>query len=851
MGRLRRARRPDAGSDRSTPSLRRAGYRSAGEDPGVQHRRGSRMSAEDPAFDAFFARCSGGHRPYAYQREIAVRLFGCAHLDVWAPTGAGKTLAVVTPFLYELLRSERPRWDRLIYVLPLRSLVESIAGEIQRVAGRLGWCALDVRMQTGERPDDAFFSKGRIIVTTYDQLLSGALESPYGLPEMLHNVNAAAVAGALIVFDEYHLMHPQQAFLTAVAHVSQYRTFCRSVWMTATATSPLRAMLGTALEAERICVQPDELNRMPAVAEVERYIQVQATPLTAADVLAAHQERSIVLVNTVARANDLFDEIKAELKQRKQREPVVLLHSRFFPTDRQDIEKQVREIFGEKSTASAILVCTQVIEAGMNISAQVLHTEVAPMSALVQRAGRCARFPKQRGEVRVYPLPAGEAGSRPWLPYERDDVEHSQAALSALREDDSTTGIRLDPTTMQRLVDDAHAATNAQQIRRGWRDRQDEIQHRARLCAVGRQSITVSDLIRQTDGQTIRVVIAYDPIATRLNPYTVEGFGLRRWGLARLFELEHRPVGWRWVPDNVEEWVLLEDPGDLDRAFAVCLHPGVTAYSRTAGLRLGQVGDGESPVRRPRGKDARRPYYREPWARHAREVGQEAAALVAASGTVLLEGLRDERWQIDLAQLTVAARTVGLLHDVGKLQQPWQAWAKRAQRELNSKYVHVEPLAHTDFDREKSEDRAREQKVNAQGRRGPHAAASAWYSASVVVRLLREAPAPVSRQLRAACLAAILGHHGGWIPSTGSEIPALKPLVKEADEALAEATGRQDLPALDGPSGTLTARHRLQRLLDPATRADVWTDWWPIVAYLTRILRLADQRATSLYGGES
>jgi len=45
--------------------------------------------------------------------------------------------------------------------------------------------------------------RGRIIVTTYDQLLSGLLDQPYGLSDRLHNINAAAIAGALIVFDEY------------------------------------------------------------------------------------------------------------------------------------------------------------------------------------------------------------------------------------------------------------------------------------------------------------------------------------------------------------------------------------------------------------------------------------------------------------------------------------------------------------------------------------------------------------------------------------------------------------------------------------------------------------------------
>ena len=54
-----------------------------------------------------------------------------------------------------------------------------------------------VTLQTGEQPDDPFFDRGHIIVTTYDQVLSGLLCGPYGLSNRLHNVNAAAIAGAL------------------------------------------------------------------------------------------------------------------------------------------------------------------------------------------------------------------------------------------------------------------------------------------------------------------------------------------------------------------------------------------------------------------------------------------------------------------------------------------------------------------------------------------------------------------------------------------------------------------------------------------------------------------------------
>ncbi|WP_369073998.1 helicase-related protein, partial [Haemophilus parainfluenzae] len=49
-----------------------------------------------------------------------------------------------------------------------------------------------------------------------------------------------------------------------------------------------------------------------------------------------------------------------------------------------------------------VLIATQVIEAGINITCQVMHIQLCPMNSLLQRAGRCARFRGERGDVRVY-----------------------------------------------------------------------------------------------------------------------------------------------------------------------------------------------------------------------------------------------------------------------------------------------------------------------------------------------------------------------------------------------------------------------------------------------------------------
>jgi len=99
---------------------------------------------------------------------------------------------------------------------------------------------------------------------------------------------------------------------------------------------------------------------------------------------------------------------------------VLLAHSRFTQDHRRLVENALQRYFGKQSSQEpAILVTTQVAEAGLNISASLVITELCPMDSLIQRAGRCQRFrpePAQemkKGKVFVV-KPAGEKWHVPY-----------------------------------------------------------------------------------------------------------------------------------------------------------------------------------------------------------------------------------------------------------------------------------------------------------------------------------------------------------------------------------------------------------------------------------------------------
>jgi CRISPR-associated endonuclease/helicase Cas3 len=797
-------------------------------------------------------------RPFDYQIEVARLLFDGRNILLRAPTGAGKTWAVLAPFLFD---GWKARPTRLIYALPLRTLAQGVYHQARDAAKKFrhpieptfdknGHEKIHpyVTLQTGEQPDDEFFDRGRIIVTTYDQVLSGLLEGPYGLSDRLHNINAAAIVGALVVFDEFHLMPTQKAFLTAAAGLHLFRELCQSVWMTATATQPLEAVLREALDTAPVPATPEEAARLhaslPSVRDVTRSLQVEESSLGADAVLKFPQARSIVLANTVGRAQDLYRSLAQALRDRHSNTPIRLLHARFFKQDRQKKEAELQSLLGRDAESPAILVATQVIEAGIDISCDHLHTELCPMNSLVQRAGRCARFPKETGTVHVYPLPNDP---RSWLPY--GDPGGEDPALSRTRELLARVGSAvIDPKITTEWVEEVHAADDAHAVQTLWTVRERECLERIHRKAILRDNrFGVADMIRGDDSDSLRVIVAYEEKLPE-TPAKREAISMTRWSLAPHLD-GVREIGWFWDSSADEPaWKPLRARDDLRLTYALCLRPEFAQYTEDAGLILGISGDKESPRRVPPPRPGHALLKAETWVHHARCVADETAHRMereCPSDGFLAAGL-SARYQLSRPAILEAARACALLHDLGKLQIGWQRWAEVAMHAKRPSYVFDAPLAHTDFNSEDPQDRQREREVSKIARRPAHAPASAFYSLKLIPKLVPQTPGSIRKQVASACLAAVLAHHGGWVPERENFARTIGKLAAAWKSVLPEVLGDAfESDRLLWPLHQRDKYGQLSDFLNLAVGADSLADWWPLVSYLTRTLRLSDQRATA------
>jgi len=141
------------------------------------------------SFDDFF-HAATGNRPFDYQRRVASEgtETNCHSQLIHIPTGLGKTAAVVLAWLFNRVQRGNPTWPRrLVYCLPMRTLVEQTAEAVRKWLARAKLDKIGVHILMGgeesERGDswDLYPERDAIFIGTQDMLLSRALNRGYGM----------------------------------------------------------------------------------------------------------------------------------------------------------------------------------------------------------------------------------------------------------------------------------------------------------------------------------------------------------------------------------------------------------------------------------------------------------------------------------------------------------------------------------------------------------------------------------------------------------------------------------------------------------------------------------------------
>jgi len=366
-------------------------------------------------FESFFCSITG-HLPHPYQGALADLQVGDRLIRV--PTGCGKTAAVIGAWLWRRRIDPQHTPTRLVYCLPMRVLVEQTRDLARDWAQKSETGTQVYTLMGGEIDEEWEFDpeKPAILVGTQDMLLSRALNRGYAMSRYRWPVHFGLLNNdCLWVCDEVQLMGDglgTTAQLQALRRKwTTYGAATATWWMSATAG---RTWLKTADYKDPERIEPIELREADKDGPL-RSVYEATKPIDRLDTLDGtkvrnlHRPRTLTLVvrNTVARAQELYKSFRlAEpilarhgKKTDGEVKPVpesLLIHSRFRPPDRKrsvrrllaadkvlrgervECDGQDAEWLDRVKETGLIAVSTQVVEAGVDLSAETLITELAP-----------------------------------------------------------------------------------------------------------------------------------------------------------------------------------------------------------------------------------------------------------------------------------------------------------------------------------------------------------------------------------------------------------------------------------------------------------------------------------------
>ena len=330
------------------------------------------------------------------------------NLILVAPTGSGKT-----EFAY--------LWgagSKLIFTLPLRSAVNAIYERTIDIFGQenVGLLHSDADVYLYEKSinhegesfrvlDLARHLSLPVLVSTGDQVFPSALKYP-GYEKIYSTLGYSR-----LVIDEVQAYDPRAVAIIVKLIEDVVKIGGKFLLMTATLPPFVEEQIEKRVgkekfepidrysQYENICKHKIEMREGDILNNIDEILEKASK----------EKKRVLVILNTVELAQAVYKKIKDANKDNIY---LKLLHSRFTFNDRKNLENEIVGTKDKKGTFSnpkpdkeqegKILIATQVVEASLDIDADILYTELAPIDSLVQRMGRVLRRVKDQESYQKY-----------------------------------------------------------------------------------------------------------------------------------------------------------------------------------------------------------------------------------------------------------------------------------------------------------------------------------------------------------------------------------------------------------------------------------------------------------------
>lgn len=249
------------------------------------------------------------------------------------------------------------------------------------------------------------------VICTADTVLALVRNNRRGL------YNSPAILSGAFVFDELHAY--DNRMLAAVVALIKALPGASFLLMTASLPKDRKDFLCRHIEDISEVPSPRDLEEIPRYEFQRLSAQEDAYGLARDEV--AEQKRVLWICNTVARAQEVYKNLGSAAR---------IYHSRFKYTDRKNRHREIVDTFASDTAVGIVAVTTQVAEMSLDLDADLLISEIAPIPALIQRLGRLNRrvTPEQPGSPRTAFFLTPESPP----PYKDEDLQLAERWIDEL-----------------------------------------------------------------------------------------------------------------------------------------------------------------------------------------------------------------------------------------------------------------------------------------------------------------------------------------------------------------------------------------------------------------------------------
>ena len=354
-------------------------------------------------------------------------------LSLNVPTGTGKTLTALS-FALKLrkrIESERGYKPRVIYSLPFLSIIDQNFAVFEDVFERVNKQkpTSDILLKHHHLSDVVYTRKedefenvdkdigkdllliegwnSEIVVTTFIQFFYSLISNRNRAIRKVHNIT-----NSIVILDEVQAI-PHKYWLllnkTMIFFAEQFNTH----FILITATQPLlfdetKEEISPLVENKRKYF--NSLNRVKLITNLEPVCLDDFKEILKKDLMQNADKDVLVVLNTIRSSKDIYDFVTG-LNIRNVE--LYYLSTNIIPKERLIRIKKIKE----KSATRSIIVSTQLIEAGVDIDADIVYRDFAPLDSINQVSGRCNRnFGDKQGIVKLFILREDKDG-RAYYPH--------------------------------------------------------------------------------------------------------------------------------------------------------------------------------------------------------------------------------------------------------------------------------------------------------------------------------------------------------------------------------------------------------------------------------------------------